>query len=113
MAIKTRDITSRLVGHHTGTETALICLKHECDWFLSKVMEEGNADTELDANNRLNAVSNLLLLRSGLHSTFNDRTFVFFPETINGYAIHTPQSTSDVGILYYNTQSLSIPHYTS
>lgn len=102
-AIQVRDVTCRISNHHTGTEIAHLCPRHETNWFLSNTMSRYNVNGSLDPSNLMNDHTNAILLRSDLHSAFDERLFALFPKDARGYAVHMLEPTLDIGPLYHNT----------
>lgn len=104
---RARDITCRISNHATGVQVAHICPEHERDWFMSNSMPQYNSNTSLDPQNLLNDPSNLILLRSDLHTAFDDRKFVIYPKDGNAdsFVVHMLEPTSDIGPLYHNSRT--------
>lgn len=63
-----------------------------------------NADLTLDSDNLLRDLSNAVLLRSDIHTAFDQRKFVFFPKSPEGFVLHMLEPTPDIGQLYHNTR---------
>jgi hypothetical protein len=102
-AIHQRDVTCRVTAFESGTEVAHLIPEHERQWFLSKSMDLWNTDLPLDADNLVRDLSNAVLLRSDIHTAFDQRKFVFFPKDPRGFVLHLLEPTSDIGQLYHNT----------
>ena len=64
-----------------------------------------NNDLTLDPDNLLRDLSNAVLLRSDIHTAFDQRKFVFFPKDPEGFVLHMLEPTSDIGQLYHNTRN--------
>lgn len=107
-AIRQRDVTCRITAFESGTEVAHLIPEHERQWFLSNSMTEWNSDLTLDPDNLLRDLGNAVLLRSDMHTAFDQRKFVFFPKDPEGFVLHMLEPTSDIGQLYHNTR-LNIP----
>lgn len=103
-AIHNRDLTCRVTAFESGTQVAHLIPNHERQWFLSNSMDIWNIDRTLDTDNLLRDASNAVLLRSDIHSAFDQRQFVFFPKDTEGFALHMLEPTSDIGQLYHNTR---------
>ncbi|KAK5157629.1 hypothetical protein LTR04_005391, partial [Oleoguttula sp. CCFEE 6159] len=103
-AVRVRDTTCRISTHYTGTEAAHLCPEHEKDWFLRNSMQRWNSDLSLDPAKLLWDMSNLTLLRSDLHTAFDDRKFVFFPKSNDGFSVHMLEPTPDITPLYHNVR---------
>jgi HNH endonuclease len=73
------------------------------NWFLSNTMSQYNVNSSLDPGNLMNDHTNAVLLRSDLHSAFDERQFAFFPKNSQGYTVHMLEPTLDIGPLYHNT----------
>jgi hypothetical protein len=101
-AVRARDATCRVSGHFTGTEVAHLCPEHEREWFLRNSMGMWNTDLTLDPDSLLNDLSNVILLRSDLHTAFDERKFVFYPKSDDGFVVHMLEPTPDLGQLYHN-----------
>lgn len=71
-------------------------------------MTEWNSDLTLDPDNLLRDLGNAVLLRSDMHTAFDQRKFVFFPKDSEGFVLHMLEPTPDIGPLYHNTR-VSIP----
>ncbi|KAK9477090.1 hypothetical protein V1514DRAFT_321405 [Lipomyces japonicus] len=52
--------------------------------------------------------ANLMLLRSDVHKSFDDKEFVFYPKNAEGYYVHMMMPSPDLGVLYHNSRSLQI-----
>lgn len=104
---RARDITCRISNHATGVQVAHICPEHERDWFMSNSMPQYNSNISLDPQNLLNDMSNLILLRSDLHTAFDDRKFVIYPKdgNVDSFVVHMLEPTSDIGSLYHNSRT--------
>jgi len=62
-----------------------------------------NTDLTLDSNKLLNDLSNAVLLRSDLHTAFDERKFVFFPKSEEGgFVVHMLEPTPELGQLFHN-----------
>jgi hypothetical protein len=107
-AIRQRDITCRVTAFYNGTEAAHLIPEHESQWFNSNSMAEYNGDLLLDPNNLLRDLGNAVLLRSDIHTAFDNRKFVFFPKDRESLVLHMLEPTRDIGVLYHNTR-LSMP----
>jgi len=107
-SIRQRDVSCRITAFQSGTEVAHLIPEHEKQWFLSNSMTRFNNDTSLDPDNLLRDLSNAVLLRSDMHTAFDQRKFVFFPKDQDGFVLHMLEPTSDIGLLYHNTR-LNIP----
>ena len=107
-AIRQRDITCRVTAFESGTEVAHLIPEHERQWFLANSMAMWNNDLTLDPDNLLRDLSNAVLLRSDMHTAFDQRKFVFFPKDSGGFVLHMLEPTSDIGQLYHNTR-VNIP----
>ncbi|CZR64040.1 uncharacterized protein PAC_13937 [Phialocephala subalpina] len=107
-AIRQRDVSCRITAFESGTEVAHLVPEHERQWFLSNSMATWNTDLTLDPDNLLRDFSNAVLLRSDMHTAFDQRKFVFFPKDSEGFVLHMLEPTSDIGLLYHNTR-LNIP----
>ncbi|KAK4981248.1 hypothetical protein LTR28_000004 [Elasticomyces elasticus] len=103
-AVRARDTTCRISTHHTGTEAAHLCPEHEKEWFLRNSMQRWNSDLSLDSAKLLWDMSNLMLLRSDLHTAFDDRKFAFFPKSNDGFFVHMLEPTPDITPLYHNVR---------
>lgn len=101
-AVRARDATCRVSGHFTGTEVAHLCPEHEQEWFRRNSMGMWNTDLTLDPENLLNDLSNVILLLSDLHAAFDERKFVFYPKSDNGFVVHMLEPTPDIAQLYHN-----------
>ena len=64
-----------------------------------------NNDLTLDPDNLLRDLSNAVLLRSDIHTAFDQRKFVFFPKDPEGFVLYMLEPTSDIGQLYHNTRN--------
>jgi len=64
-----------------------------------------STDLTSDPNNLLNDLSNVILLRSDLHTAFDDRKFVLYPKADDGYVVHMLEPTPDIGQLYHNVKT--------
>lgn len=53
--------------------------------------------------NMLRDLNNLVLLRSDIHTQFDNRKLVFFPKAANGFAVHVLQPMRDLLPIYHNT----------
>ncbi|TAQ89904.1 hypothetical protein B7494_g1778 [Chlorociboria aeruginascens] len=107
-AVHQRDVTCRVTAFESGTEVAHLIPEHERRWFLSNSMTMWNTDLTLNPDNLLRDLSNVVLLRSDMHTAFDQRKFVFFPKDPQGFVLHMLEPTSDIGQLYHNTR-LNIP----
>ena len=107
-AIRQRDITCRITAFESGTEVAHLIPEHKRQWFLSNSMTVWNNDLTLDPDNLLRDLSNAVLLRSDMHTAFDQRKFVFFPKDSEGFVLHMLEPTTDIGQLYHNTR-VNIP----
>jgi HNH endonuclease len=107
-AIRQRDVICRITAFESGTEVAHLIPEHERQWFLSNSMTVWNNDLTLDPDNLLRDLSNAVLLRSDMHTAFDQRKFVFFPKDSEGYVLYMLEPTSDIGQLYHNTR-VNIP----
>jgi len=88
---------------YTGTEVAHLCPDHERAWFIQNRMDAWNTDHSLDSSNIVNDMSNAVLLRSDLHTAFDERRFVFFPKSQgSGFVAHVLVATPDIGQLFHN-----------
>lgn len=103
-AIRARDMTCRITTHFTATGVAHLCPEHEQEWFLRNSMQSWNSDLTLDPDNLLNDLSNAILLRPDLHAAFDDRKFVFFPKSEDGFVVHMLEPTPDLAQLYHNVR---------
>jgi hypothetical protein len=65
-------------------------------------MEQYNVDTTLDSDNLLRDLSNVLLLRSDIHTAFDDRKFVIFPKQAADFVVHMLEPTLYIGQIYHN-----------
>jgi hypothetical protein len=72
-AVRQRDITCRVTAFESGTEVAHLIPEHERQWFLSNSMDVWNTDLTLDPENLLRDLSNAVLLRSDIHTAFDQR----------------------------------------
>lgn len=72
-----------------------------------------NSDLTLDSDNLLNDLSNAILLRSDLHTAFNDRKFVLFPKGDNGFVVHMLEPAPDLAQLYHNVQIEALGQYNA
>ncbi|KAH7317341.1 hypothetical protein BKA65DRAFT_361708, partial [Rhexocercosporidium sp. MPI-PUGE-AT-0058] len=93
----------QITAFQTGTEVAHLVPEHEKPWFLSNSMEQYNIDTTLDSDNLLRDLSNALLLRSDIHTAFDDRKLVVFPKQAADFVVHMLEPTPDIGQIYHNT----------
>jgi hypothetical protein len=107
-AIRQRDLTCRVTAFESGTEVAHLVPEHERQWFLTNSMTMWNNDLTLDPENLLRDLSNAVLLRSDLHTAFDQRKFVFFPKGPDDLVVHMLEPTTDIGQLYHNRR-VSIP----
>jgi hypothetical protein len=103
-AIRQRDVTCRVTAFESGTEVAHLIPEHERKWFFSNSMAVWNTDLTLDSDNLLRDLSNAVLLRSDIHTAFDQRKFVFFPKSSEGFVLHMLEPTPDIGQLYHNTR---------
>ena len=103
-AIRQRDVTCRITAFESVTEVAHLIPEHERQWFLSNSMSEWNSFLTLDPGNLLRDPGNVVLLRSDMHKSFDQRRFVFFPKDSDGFVLHMLESSSDIGQLYHNTR---------
>ena len=67
-------------------------------------MQRWNSDLSLDSAKLLWDMSNLTLLRSDLHTAFDDRKFIFFPKSDEGFFVHILEPTPDITPLYHNVR---------
>jgi hypothetical protein len=67
-------------------------------------MSTYNIDLNLDGDNLLRDLTNALLLRSDIHTIFDQRKFVFFPKDKDCLVVHMLEPTSDYGPIYHNTK---------
>jgi hypothetical protein len=103
-AVRQRDNTCRVTAFESGTEVAHLIPEHEKQWFLANSMSMWNTDGTLDLDHVLRDLSNAVLLRSDIHTSFDQRKFVFFPKDAEGFALHMLGPTPDIGQLYHNTR---------
>ncbi|KAG4439238.1 hypothetical protein IFR05_005276 [Cadophora sp. M221] len=103
-AIHRRDITCRVTAFESGTEVAHLIPDHERQWFLSNSMAMWNNDLTLDPSNLQRDLSNAVLLRSDMHTAFDQRKFVLFPKGAEDFVVHMLGPTTDIGQLYRNTR---------
>src|ERR1700722_8932593 len=75
-AIRVRDVTCLFSMHRTTTEIAYLCPSQKMNWFLSNMMPQCNVNSSLDPRNLMNDYTFAMLLKSDLHSAFNERQFV-------------------------------------
>ncbi len=108
-AIQKRDIRCPITAFEDGTQVAHLVPEHEKQWFLANSMSKWNCDLTLDSDNLLRDLSNAVLLRSDMHTAFDQRKFVFFPKDPEGFVLHMLEPTRDIGPLYHNTH-LNIPY---
>jgi len=101
-AVRARDITCRMSEHFTSTQVAHLCPEHEKEWFLRNSMSVWNTDLTLDPDNLTNDLSNVVLLRSDLHTAFDNRKFVFYPKSSEGFVTHMLEPSPDLTQLYHN-----------
>ncbi|KAF7894340.1 hypothetical protein EAF00_007854 [Botryotinia globosa] len=111
-AIQRRDTFCRITAFGTATEVAHIIPEHEKQWFIRNSMGRFNINQTLDPQNVLRDLSNAVLLRSDIHTAFDQRKLVFFPKISdeNGNSdanhrlvVHMLEPTPDIGQLYHNT----------
>ena len=103
VAVRARDIRCKVTGWEDGTEVAHLVPDHERKWFLSNNMSRYNEENTLDPENLLRDPNNLLLLRSDIHTQFDDRKLVFFPKAPGTYVIHMLKPSKETLPLYHNT----------
>jgi hypothetical protein len=67
-------------------------------------MDKWNRDTSLDPDNLCKDMNNLILLRSDLHTVFDERIFVLFPKSDKGFVVHMLEQSPDLAQLYHNVE---------
>ena len=101
--VRARDFSCRITQHCTGTEVAHLCPESERDWFIANNMQQYK--TNLNSAHLLKDPGNMLLIRSDLHKSFDDRSFVFFPKGPQGsLVLHTLQQIDDLSQIFHNVQ---------
>jgi hypothetical protein len=109
LVVRMCDATCRITQHQTGTEVAHLCLESERDWFIANNMQQYK--TNLNSAHLLKDPGNMLLIRSDLHKSFDNRSFVFFPKGPQGsLVLHMLQQANDLIQIFHNVQLHPIPH---
>jgi hypothetical protein len=75
-ALTLRDHTCRMSDHQEGCEMAHICPRSEDQWFHGNEMWRYARDAKKTGAAAIRDLSNLILLRSDLHKSFDKLKFV-------------------------------------
>jgi hypothetical protein len=67
-------------------------------------MGRWNRDFSLSPDNLWNDLGNVILLRSDIHTVFDERKFVLFPKSDKGFVVHMLEPTPDLAQLYHNVE---------
>jgi hypothetical protein len=109
LVVRMCDALCRITQYQTGTEVAHLCPENERDWFIANNMQQYK--TNLNSAHLLKDPGNMFLIRSDLHKSFDDRSFVFFPKGPQGsLVLHTLQQVDDLSQIFHNVQLHPIPH---
>jgi hypothetical protein len=95
-------------AHEEGCEMAHLCPRSEDEWFHMNEMHRYIYDVQRPRTGAINDVGNVMLLRSDLHTAFDQMKFVFVPKlsSTNAQSIVTHLLAPSVELrrLYHNTE---------
>lgn len=99
-----RDVSCRITNHIEGTEHAHLVPRGEAAWFRQNSMFQ-YASPPRPGTDPLDDSRNALLLRSDVHTLFDQRRFVFVPKS-SVFVVHIlpPGSSSELAAMYHNVQ---------
>ncbi|OAA35634.1 hypothetical protein BBO_08663 [Beauveria brongniartii RCEF 3172] len=102
--VRARDVSCRVTLSTLGTEVAHLIPRRENAWFASNEMARYSSQTLATAG-LTNDARNAILLCSNIHSTFNQRRFVFVPKH-GSWVIHvlSGMSGDELVDVYHNAQ---------
>lgn len=101
-AVLRRDKSCLVTKQGDCIERAHLCPRSEVKWFELNGMAQYNLNEQLIQDSVVDDISNVLALRSDIHTTFDDRKFVIVPKD-GQWVVHFTHLTRDLGRLYHNT----------
>jgi hypothetical protein len=105
-SVRQRDLTCRVSLHSSATEVAHLCPAREESWYIRNEMNVWNDEDNVNTSDVTKDVANCLLLRSDLHKTFDDRSWVFFPKGADHtVVVHFLRAAHDQAALYHNVSA--------
>ena len=108
VAINLRDGSCRMSDHEEGCEIAHLCPRSEDCWFHANEMQRYIHDVRRSGLGAINDISNVMLLRSDLHTAFDQAKLVFVPKRSlaagDSFVTHLLASSTELRRLYHNTK---------
>ncbi|KAJ9633805.1 hypothetical protein H2199_009218 [Coniosporium tulheliwenetii] len=101
-AVLRRDKACVISKQGDCVEKGHLCPRSEVKWFDLNGMSQYNLNRQLIQDAVVDDISNVIALRSDIHTTFDDRKFVIAPKK-GQWVVHFTDLTSDLGRLYHNT----------
>lgn len=97
-----RDMSCRLTNHQDGTQNAHLCPRSEDNWFHKNGMTRYILDSRNSGLRAVDDLNNLILLRSDIHSAFDQRRVVFVPKASRLVAHVLTHPSAELVQLYHN-----------
>ncbi|KAE8154257.1 hypothetical protein BDV25DRAFT_136181 [Aspergillus avenaceus] len=91
-AVLSRDLRCRLTNHIEGTECAHLVPRNQGIWFQRNMMDQYGRLSRLNCD-AVDTTRNVLLLRSDIHTSFDDKRFTFIPKPKNAPINRTESTT--------------------
>lgn len=101
-AVLRRDKACVISKQRDCVEKGHLCPRSEVKWFDLNAMSQYNLNRQLIQDAVVDDISNVIALRSDIHTTFDDRKFIIVPKK-GQWVVHFTDLTSDLGRLYHNT----------
>ncbi|KAI1499251.1 hypothetical protein F5X99DRAFT_390776 [Biscogniauxia marginata] len=103
-AVQRRDVQCRVTAWTSNLECAQIVPEHEKPWFMRNHMAQYNYNDSLSTADIVRDLKNVTLLRSDIHTEFDNRGLVFFPKSRDRrrFVAHSLKPTGDILPLYHN-----------
>ncbi|EJP61293.1 uncharacterized protein BBA_09768 [Beauveria bassiana ARSEF 2860] len=104
-SVHARDVSCRITLSTLGTEIAHLIPRRENSWFASNEMGRYSSPTLAATATLTGDARNAILLCSNIHSTFDQRRFVFVPKH-GSWVIHVISGTpkDELPAVYHNAQ---------
>ncbi|KAL9099501.1 MAG: hypothetical protein Q9163_005006 [Psora crenata] len=101
-----RDLSCRMTDYTESCDDAHLCPKTEEDWFVRNAMDLYTLDVNKVGSKGINNLNNLLMLRSDVHRTYDNKRFVFVPKRDNNqpasFVTHVLNPSQELFDLYHN-----------
>ncbi|TKA59822.1 hypothetical protein B0A49_14042 [Cryomyces minteri] len=101
-AVLRRDKACLISKQRDCVEKGHLCPRSEVRWFHLNGMSQYNLNRQLTQDAVVDDISNVIALRSDIHTTFDDKKFVIVPKK-GQWVVHFTDLTNDLGRLYHNT----------